>query len=67
MAITEDFDVSMATYIQFTFKYGCQDEKTEWQKDESVVLQYSTNGGMWWSLLKEVFYPVDSQPRHVLQ
>ena len=65
MAITEDLDVTMSTYIQFTFKYGCQNEKPDWLKDESVLLQYSTNGGLWWLLLEEIHDPADSEAKYV--
>ena len=65
MAITEDLDVTMSTYIQFTFKYGCQNEKSDWLKDESVLLQYSRNGGLWWLLLEEIHYPADSEAKYV--
>ena len=28
-----------------------------WPRDHSVLMQYSTNGGISWSLLKEIHYP----------
>lgn len=64
MAVTADLDVSMSTHIQFVFKFGCQDERAEWPKDEDVILQFSTNGGMWWSLLRELHHTPDTKPRY---
>jgi hypothetical protein len=34
-----------------------------WPRDHSVLLQYSSNGGITWDLLKEIHYPDTSQAR----
>ena len=56
MAVTIDLDVSMSSYIQLSFQYGCRGEEHVWPKENSVLLQYSTNGGVWWSLLHEFHF-----------
>ena len=39
-----------------TLDAGQKDAGT-WPRDHSVLLQYSTNGGISWTLLKEIHYP----------
>ena len=57
MVVTQDLDVSMSHFIQFTFQYGCSfDESTGWPREYTVLLQYSNNGGILWHLLKEVHF-----------
>jgi len=66
MAVTRDLDMSMADFVQFVFQYGCHDvEDSAWQPHDSVLLQYSNNGGIWWNLLEEIYYRSDGQPRSV--
>lgn len=60
---TQDLDVSMASYVQFTFHYGCQYHQFDWPREYAVLLQYSNNGGIMWSLLKEIHYVDYTKPR----
>ncbi|KAL8563520.1 hypothetical protein ACOMHN_064345 [Nucella lapillus] len=63
LAVTNDIDTTMLTTVEFYFKYGwegCGGGKKEapsWPRHHSVLLQYSTNGGISWTLLKEIHYP----------
>ena len=66
MAVTRDLDTTMLDTIEFYFLYGCNGKKMEWPRRESVLLQYSINGGIHWSLVKELHYRNDSRPRFVL-
>ena len=68
MLVTRDLDVSMATYIQFTFRYGCPSSGPSgepWSRDHSVLLQYSNNGGIVWNRLKLIHFKDDDKPRSV--
>ena len=65
MAVTRDLDTTMLDTIEFYFLYGCNGKKMEWPRRESVLLQYSINGGIHWSLVKELHYRNDSRPRFV--
>ncbi len=69
MAVTQDLDVSMSTHVEFVFRFGCHgdDEAAGWPLEESVLVQYSTNGGMWWTLLKELHHAADLTPRCVCE
>lgn len=62
MAVTNDLDVSMATYLQFEFVYGCG-SRGEWLKSHLVVLQFSTNGGVDWTTLVEIHYSPHKGPK----
>ncbi|KAL4226959.1 hypothetical protein ACF0H5_014936 [Mactra antiquata] len=63
MAVTRDLDTSMLTSIEFYFLYGCNGKEVVWPRKESVLLQYSNNGGITWELLKELHYRNESTPR----
>lgn len=63
MAVTRDLDTTMIDTIEFYFLYGCNGKKMKWPRRESVLLQYSNNGGIHWSLVKELHYRNDSKPR----
>ena len=64
MIVTRDLDVSMSSYIQFTFQFGCQYLTASWPRQHSVLLQYSNNGGIIWQRLKEIHYKNYIQPRY---
>ncbi|XP_060574508.1 reelin-like isoform X2 [Ruditapes philippinarum] len=63
MAVTRDLDTSMLNTIEFDFLYGCKGKKIEWSRNQSVLLQYSNNGGITWNLVKELHYPNVTKPR----
>ncbi|KAL3853203.1 hypothetical protein ACJMK2_016762, partial [Sinanodonta woodiana] len=63
MAVTRDIDTSMLNTIEFYFLYGCNGGDLNWPRKESVLLQYSKNGGITWNLLKELHYRNESGPR----
>ena len=54
MAVTRELDVSMAKYIQFHFRFGCEPIVHNWPREHTVLLQYSTNGGIVWNLLEDL-------------
>lgn len=63
MLISRDLDVSMSTYIQFTFRYGCGAVRRPWPLEKSVILQYSKNGGIKWNLLKLIHFKDIQEPK----
>jgi reelin len=63
LAVSKDIDSSMLEAIEFYFKYGCNGNKGFWPRSESVLLQYSINGGITWNLLKEINYRNQSNPK----
>ncbi|KAL5013759.1 hypothetical protein ScPMuIL_008029 [Solemya velum] len=56
LGVTKDIDTTMLNTIEFYFKYGCDGKQFDWPRSESVLLQYSRNGGITWHLLKEIHY-----------
>lgn len=65
MAVTRDLDTTMLNTVEFYFLYGCNGKKMDWPRKESVLLQYSNNGGINWHLIKELHYRNDSKPRYI--
>lgn len=65
MVVSDDIDTQMLTGVEFYFKYGCNDKETDWPRAESVLFQYSTNGGIIWNLIKEIHYSDTSKVRFV--
>ncbi|XP_050414411.2 reelin isoform X2 [Patella vulgata] len=63
MAVTKDIDTSMLTTIEFHFRYGCDGKQFDWPRTHSVLLQYSSNGGITWKLLQELHYRNESGNR----
>ena len=64
MAVTQDIDTSMLNTIEFYFQYGCHGKDSDWPRSHSVLLQYSTNGGITWKLLKELHYRNETGVRY---
>lgn len=56
MVVSRDIDTSMLDTMEFFFKFGCNGGVVDWPRSESVLLQYSINGGITWNLLKEIHY-----------
>lgn len=65
MVVSDDIDTQMLTGVEFYFKYGCNDRDTDWPRAQSVLFQYSTNGGIIWNLIKEIHYSDTSKVRFV--
>ncbi|VDI77295.1 reelin [Mytilus galloprovincialis] len=63
LAVSRDIDSSMLQAVEFYFKYGCNGNEKFWPRSESVLLQYSINGGITWNLLKEINYRNQSEPK----
>jgi len=64
MVVTQDMDVSMSLFIQFSFHYGCQQpSRAQWPPEHSVLLQYSNNGGILWQFLTEVHFTDTTEPK----
>ncbi|XP_059179610.1 reelin-like [Physella acuta] len=63
VAATKDMDTSMLVSMEFYFKYGCGSEAPFWPRNQSVLLQYSINGGIIWKLIKEIHFSNTSQPK----
>ncbi|XP_041459310.1 reelin-like [Lytechinus variegatus] len=52
--VTSDFDLTHADYIQFYFRFGCLNPPQH--RDEGVLLEYSLDGGITWTLLLELYH-----------
>ncbi|OXB71770.1 UNVERIFIED_CONTAM: hypothetical protein H355_005659, partial [Colinus virginianus] len=63
MLVTVDLNLTNAEFIQFYFMYGCL--ITPNNRNQGVLLEYSVNGGITWSLLMEIFYDQFSKPGFV--
>uniref|UniRef100_A0AAR2KU63 Reelin n=1 Tax=Pygocentrus nattereri TaxID=42514 RepID=A0AAR2KU63_PYGNA len=61
--ITVDLNLTSAEFIQFYFMYGCMAPPTN--RNQGVLLEFSQNGGISWSLLTEIFYDQYSKPGFV--
>uniref|UniRef100_A0A8B9J9J5 Reelin n=1 Tax=Astyanax mexicanus TaxID=7994 RepID=A0A8B9J9J5_ASTMX len=61
--VTVDLNLTSAEFIQFYFMYGCMVPPTN--RNQGVLLEYSLNGGISWSLLTEIFYDQYSKPGFV--
>uniref|UniRef100_A0A8C4RCQ5 Reelin n=1 Tax=Eptatretus burgeri TaxID=7764 RepID=A0A8C4RCQ5_EPTBU len=68
-AVTRDFDTSRADFVQFTVHIGGNSVTCNIpdRREEGVLLQFSTNGGISWRLLIELYYMDYSMPRFVHQ
>ena len=63
MLVTVDLNLTSAEFIQFYFMYGCLIAPNN--RNQGVLLEYSVNGGITWSLLMEIFYDQFSKPGFV--
>ncbi|XP_033646479.1 reelin-like isoform X1 [Asterias rubens] len=63
MLVTQDLDCTMMEYMQFTFRYGCPSQgPVSPDRSHAVLVQYSSNGGTTWELLKELHYTAHLMP-----
>lgn len=53
--MTADLDTRRAVYLQFYFMFGCEKGYPQ-DRDEGVLLQYSSNGGTEWHTMKELYF-----------
>ncbi|XP_071817155.1 reelin-like isoform X2 [Apostichopus japonicus] len=60
---SNDMDLTEADYLQFHIVYGCIVHPT--YHNQSVIVQYSINGGIQWNLLKELAHDQYLIPRFV--
>ncbi|KAJ7329566.1 hypothetical protein JRQ81_015740, partial [Phrynocephalus forsythii] len=63
LLVTVDLNLTNAEFIQFYFMYGCL--ITPNNRNQGVLLEYSVNGGITWTLLMEIFYDQFSKPGFV--
>ena len=61
MAVTQDLDVSMAQFVQFYIRYGCRGpiDISDWSAEYLVLLQYSSNGGVYWNDLMKIHHSTE--------
>jgi len=55
--VTQDLDTRQVDFVQFTVQVGGRDVAQCFgaeQREESLLLLYSNNGGITWSLMKEM-------------
>ncbi|KAF3819050.1 hypothetical protein GH733_013200, partial [Mirounga leonina] len=55
MLMTRDLDLSHARFVQFFMRLGCGKGVPD-PRSQPVLLQYSLNGGLSWSLLQEFLF-----------
>ncbi|PKU41761.1 reelin isoform x1 [Limosa lapponica baueri] len=55
MLMTRDLDLSQARFVQFFMRLGCGKGVPD-PRSQPVLLQYSLNGGLTWSLLQEFLF-----------
>ncbi|ETE68854.1 Reelin, partial [Ophiophagus hannah] len=60
LLVTVDLNLTKAEFIQFYFMYGCLISPNS--RNQGVLLEYSVNGGITWTLLMEIFYDQFSKP-----
>ncbi|MGH0172823.1 UNVERIFIED_CONTAM: hypothetical protein FKN15_063858 [Acipenser sinensis] len=58
--VTVDMNLTSAEFIQFYFMYGCLIPPS--QRNQGVLLEFSVNGGITWTLLTEIFYDQYNKP-----
>ncbi|KAJ6666292.1 hypothetical protein lerEdw1_000564 [Lerista edwardsae] len=63
LLVTVDLNLTNAEFIQFYFMYGCLISPNS--RNQGVLLEYSVNGGITWTLLMEIFYDQFSKPGFV--
>uniref|UniRef100_A0A8C6XTW2 Reelin n=1 Tax=Naja naja TaxID=35670 RepID=A0A8C6XTW2_NAJNA len=63
LLVTVDLNLTKAEFIQFYFMYGCLISPNN--RNQGVLLEYSVNGGITWTLLMEIFYDQFSKPGFV--
>ncbi|KAI4895212.1 hypothetical protein NFI96_018500 [Prochilodus magdalenae] len=61
--VTVDLNLTSAEFIQFYFMYGCMTPPAN--RNQGVLLEFSLNGGINWSLLTEIFYDQYGKPGFV--
>ncbi|XP_071961497.1 reelin-like [Antedon mediterranea] len=61
--VTNDLDLVQAEHVQFYFKYGCLSRPSI--RDQGVLVEYSTNGGIGWNPLMELLYDQYKYPTFV--
>ncbi|XDV29817.1 hypothetical protein PO909_032854, partial [Leuciscus waleckii] len=61
--VTVDLNLTSAEFIQFYFMYGCMIAPSG--RNQGVLLEFSGNAGISWSLLTEIFYDQYSKPEFV--
>ncbi|PIO39300.1 hypothetical protein AB205_0206060, partial [Aquarana catesbeiana] len=55
MLMTRDLDLSLARFVQFFMRLGCGKAVPD-PRSQPVLLQYSRDGGLSWSLLQEFLF-----------
>ncbi|KAL8220926.1 UNVERIFIED_CONTAM: hypothetical protein K2H54_056520, partial [Gekko kuhli] len=63
LLVTVDLNLTNAEFIQFYFMYGCLISPNS--RNQGVLLEYSVNGGITWTILMEIFYDQFSKPGFV--
>ncbi|XP_062860161.1 reelin [Trichomycterus rosablanca] len=58
--VTVDLNLTSAEFIQFYFMFGCISPPKN--RNQGVLLEFSLNGGISWSLLMEIYYSQFSKP-----
>ncbi|XP_078679043.1 reelin-like [Branchiostoma floridae x Branchiostoma belcheri] len=60
---TVDLDLTSAQYVQFYFLYGCLSPPHS--RNQSVFLEFSSNGGITWHILSELFFDQYKAPSFI--
>lgn len=64
MLVSRDLDLREAVYIQFNFMFGCVTPPRS--REGGVLLDFSTNGGIAWEPLEELYFNLYTIPTYVL-
>jgi len=67
MIVSRDLDLTMALYLQFSLKFGCDDadDDDSGPDGHSVIVQFSSNGGVVWQFLQELHFANTTEPKCV--
>ena len=60
MLITRDLNLTASMLVQFYFMFGCNAVPVK--RDQSVLLDYSPDGGVSWEPLAELYYSLYRTP-----
>lgn len=61
--ISRDLDLRHAVYVQFVFLFGCTAGPVT--RNQGVLVDYSTDGGITWMPITELYYTLYRTPKQV--
>lgn len=61
LLLTTDLDLRQALFVQFYFLFGCNSKPTN--RNQGVLVDYSTDGGITWMPIMELYYALYRSPK----